>query len=260
MVAATGAIVIDNSSAWRMESDIPLVVSEVNPEDAANRPRGIIANPNCQTMAAMPVLKPLHDAAGLARLVVSTYQAVSGTGLVGVSALTEQSTGFDDPANLTYDGRFDDCTDPSPYLAPIAYNVVCVAGKLVDDGNDETDEEIKVRNESRKILHIPNLKVSATCVRVPVYTGHSLAINAQFDSPISPDQARALLSKAPGVVLSDVPTPRFAAGKDASVVGRIRTDQSVEPGYGLVMFVACDNLRKGAALNAVQILQLVMQQ
>ena len=259
-VVEAGAIVIDNSSAWRMDPDVPLVVSEVNPEDAINPPKGIIANPNCQTMAAMPVLKALHDAAGLVRIVVSTYQAVSGSGLAGVQTLVNQVAALDDPASLTYDGRYDDCGELGPYLAPIAYNAVSIAGKLVDNGDNETDEEIKVRREARRILHLPDLKVSATCVRVPVFTGHSLAINAEFTARINPDQAREVLAKAPGVALVDVPTPRYAAGKDPSFVGRIRVDQSVRPGYGLAMFVVSDNLRKGAALNAVQILELVIKQ
>ena len=254
-VAAAGAIIVDNSSAWRMDSEVPLVVSEVNPEDAYDPPRGIIANPNCSTMAIMPVLKPLNDAAGLVRMVVTTYQAVSGSGLTGVRTLHDQTEALADSAGLTFDGRPDDHGDLGPYVTPIAFNVVPWAGKLVSDG--ETDEEIKLRNESRKILHIPQLLVSATCVRVPVFTGHGLAVHAEFSSPISPEQAESLLAEAPGVVLADVPTPRMAAGQDPSYVGRIRTDQSVRPGYGLAMFVVGDNLRKGAALNAVEILELV---
>ena len=257
-VVAAGATIVDNTSAWRMNLDVPLVVSEVNPEDAINPPKGIIANPNCSTMAIMPVLKPLHDAAGLVRMVIATYQAVSGSGVAGVQALAEQSQALTDIEGLTYDGRYTDHTDLGPYAAPIAYNVVPLAGKIVPDGNGETDEEIKLRNESRKILHIPQLLVAGTCVRVPVFTGHCLAVHAEFESPISPDQAHALLAEAPGVVLADVPTPRYAAGKDPSYVGRIRIDQSVRPGYGLAMFVSNDNLRKGAALNAIQILELVI--
>jgi aspartate-semialdehyde dehydrogenase len=257
LVVAAGATVIDNSSAWRMDPDVPLVVSEVNPEDTVNPPKGIIANPNCQTMAIMPVLKPLHDAAGLNRLIAVTYQAVSGSGVAGVRALAEQSADLQNRAGLTYDGRCDDCADLGPYVAPIAHNVVPIAGKLVDDGHGETDEEIKVRNEARRILHIPDLRVAASCTRVPVFTGHSLAVYVEFDSPISPDQARDILSRAPGVAEMDVPTPRYAAGKDPSFVGRIRVDQSARPGHGLVMFVTNDNLRKGAALNAIQILELV---
>jgi len=256
-VAAAGAIVIDNSSAWRMDPDVPLVVSEVNPEDAKNPPKGIIANPNCQTMAIMPAMKALHDAAGLVRLVVATYQAVSGSGLKGVRAFAGQVAALQDPEGLTFDGRYDDSADLGPYVAPIAFNVVPIAGTLVGDDSGETDEELKVRNEARKILHLPDLRVAATCVRVPVFTGHSLVVHAEFAAPITPDQARTVLATAPGVVLQDVPTPRYAAGKDPSYVGRIRVDQSAPAGHGLVMFVSNDNLRKGAALNAVQILELV---
>jgi len=254
-VVAAGATIVDNTSAWRMNLDVPLVVSEVNPEDAYDPPRGIISNPNCSTMAIMPVLKPLHDAAGLIRMVVTTYQAVSGSGLAGVRTLHDQTTALTDIADLTYHGRVDDHGDLGPYVAPIAFNVVPLAGKLVTEG--ETDEEIKLRNESRKILHIPQLLVSGTCVRVPVFTGHCLAVHAEFSSPISPEQAQSILAESPGVTLAEVPTPRLAAGEDVSFVGRIRTDQSVRPGYGLAMFVAGDNLRKGAALNAVEILELV---
>ena len=257
--AAAGAIVIDNSSAWRMDPDVPLVVSEVNPEDAINPPKGIIANPNCTTMAAMPVLKPLADAAGLQRLIVATYQATSGSGLAGVRALRDQTAAAveQDFARLAFDGGALAPVDNAPYVAPIAFNAVPYAGALVDDGWLETDEEQKLRNESRKILHLPELAVSGTCVRIPVFTGHSLVINAEFERPISPTEATALLAEAPGVQLVEVPTPRQAAGADPSLVGRIRVDQSVPGGRGLAMFVSCDNLRKGAALNAVQIAELL---
>ncbi|MCW5953987.1 MAG: aspartate-semialdehyde dehydrogenase, partial [Propionibacteriaceae bacterium] len=230
---------------------------EVNPDDAFVRPKGIIANPNCTTMAAMPVLKPLHDAAGLIRLVVATYQAVSGSGVKGVRALADQAAGIADPAQLALDGSAAPEVDPAPYLAPIAYNVVPVAGSLVDDDSGETDEEQKLRNESRRILHIPDLPVAGTCVRVPVFSGHSLVIHAEFAEEISPTRATGLLATAPGVELADVPNPRYAAGKDPSYVGRIRSDQSVPDGRGLALFVSNDNLRKGAALNAVQIAELV---
>ncbi len=256
-VAAAGAIVIDNSSAWRGDPDVPLVVSEVNPEDTINPPKGIIANPNCTTMAAMPVLKPLHDAAGLTRLIVATYQAVSGSGAKGVLALANQTAGAVDPAQLALDGSSVPAGDPAPYLKPIAFNVIPLAGSIVDDGNFETDEEQKLRNESRKILHLPNLLVAGTCVRVPVFTGHSLSIHAEFAEEISVTRATGLLATAPGVELADIPNPREAAGKDPSYVGRIRSDQSVPGGRGLVLFVSNDNLRKGAALNAVQIAELV---
>ncbi|MDQ7991540.1 MAG: aspartate-semialdehyde dehydrogenase [Propionicimonas sp.] len=256
-VAAAGAVVVDNSSAWRMDPEVPLVVSEVNPDDVLVRPRGIIANPNCTTMAAMPVLKPLHDAAGLTRLVVATYQAVSGSGGKGVRALADQSLAVPDPALLALDGSAAPAVDPAPYVEPIAYNVIPLAGSLVDDGFGETDEEKKLRNESRKILHIPELLVAGTCVRVPVFSGHSLVLHAEFSEEISPTRAAGLLATAPGVELVDVPTPRLAAGKDPSYVGRIRADQSVPGGRGLVLFVSNDNLRKGAALNAVQIAEVV---
>ncbi len=260
--AAAGAVVIDNSSAWRMDPEVPLVVSEVNPEATRNRPKGIIANPNCTTMAAMPVLKVLHDAAELERLVVSTYQAVSGSGIAGVQELITQVKAAlpQDPTQLTFDGAAVEMPEPVKYVAPIAFDVVALAGSLVDDGEGETDEEKKLRFESRKILEIPDLKVSGTCVRVPVFTGHSLTINAEFKSPISPEKARELLGSAPGVVLTDVPTPLAAAGKDPSFVGRIREDQSVDGGRGLAMFISNDNLRKGAALNAIQVAEVVAAQ
>ncbi len=257
-VAAAGAIVIDNSSAWRMDPEVPLVVSEVNPADAIRPPKGIIANPNCTTMAAMPVLKPLHDRAGLTRLIVATYQAVSGSGGAGVAELDSQVKAVvDDAAGLAFDGRAASFPEPVNYVKTIAYNVLPMAGSIVADGSEETDEEQKLRNESRKILHLPDLLVAGTCVRVPVFTGHSLAIHAEFANPISPEEATEALAAAPGVALMDVPTPLDAAGQDPSYVGRIRVDQSVPDGRGLVLFVSNDNLRKGAALNAVQIAELV---
>jgi aspartate-semialdehyde dehydrogenase len=261
--AAAGVTVVDNSSAWRMDPTVPLVVSEVNPDAAlsalAERGPGIIiANPNCTTMAAMPVLKPLHDAAGLSRLIVSTYQAVSGSGLDGVAELDGQVRAvFENAAGLTHDGNAVHFPEPKKYVRPIAFNVIPQAGNFVDDGSGETDEEQKLRNESRKILSIPELLVSGTCVRVPVFTGHSLSINAEFNEPLSVDQAIDLLSAAPGVELTDVPTPLQAAGSDPSYVGRIRTDPGVPEGRGLVLFVSNDNLRKGAALNAVQIAEVI---
>ncbi|NLU69051.1 aspartate-semialdehyde dehydrogenase [Streptomyces sp. HNM0574] len=256
-VAAQGPVVIDNSSAWRLDPEVPLVVSEVNPEAALQRPKGIIANPNCTTMAAMPVLRPLHEEAGLAALVVSTYQAVSGSGLAGVSELNEQATKAveSDASRLAFDGDAVDFPAPDKFKRPIAFNVVPVAGSVVDDGSEETDEEQKLRNESRKILDVPELKVSGTCVRVPVFTGHSLQVNARFERPISPARAKELLAGAPGVALSEIPTPLQSAGADASYVGRIRQDETVE--HGLSLFLSNDNLRKGAALNAVQIAELV---
>ena len=257
--AQAGAVVIDNSSAWRMDPDVPLVVSEVNPHAIAEMRKGIIANPNCTTMAAMPVLKPLHTEAGLRRLVVSTYQAVSGSGLAGVEELeTQVRAVFDqDFAGLTHDGRAVEFPEPKKYVAPIAFDVIAFAGSLAGDGSLETDEEQKLRNESRKILEIPDLLVSGTCVRVPVFTGHSLSINAEFERPITPEHAKEILAGAVGVELSDVPTPLQAAGADPSFVGRIRADRSVPDGRGLALFVSNDNLRKGAALNAVQIAELI---
>jgi len=255
-VAAAGAVVIDNSSAWRMDPDVPLVVAEVNGHAIANRPKGIVANPNCTTMAAMPVLGPLHREAGLRSLVVSTYQAVSGGGLAGVAELDEQARKVvDRAAQLTHDGRAVEFPTPQKFVAPIAFNVLPLAGSIVDDGLGETDEEQKLRNETRKILSIPGLLVSGTCVRVPVFTGHSLSINASFERPISPDLARQILDYAPGVELADVPTPLMAAGQDPTYVGRIRADETVE--NGLALFLSNDNLRKGAALNAVQLAELV---
>jgi aspartate-semialdehyde dehydrogenase len=260
-VAAAGAIVIDNSSAWRMDPGVPLVVSEVNPEDAIRPAKGIIANPNCTTMAAMPVLAPLHRAASLVRLQVATYQAVSGSGGEGVDELDGQAKAVVDRAReLTIDGHALDFPKPNKYLKPIAYNVLPLAGSLVEDGTGETDEEQKFRNESRKILHIPDLRVSVTCVRVPVFTGHSLAVHAEFADDLTPEQATELLAGAPGVRLMDVPTPLDAAGQDPSFVGRIRADQAAPPDKGLIMFISNDNLRKGAALNAVQIAELVSSQ
>ncbi len=258
--AAAGAVVVDNSSAWRMDPEVPLVVSEVNPHAMRDRRKGIIANPNCTTMAAMPVLQPLHAHAGLRRLVVSTYQAVSGSGLAGVEELETQirSAVEQDVAALTHDGSAVDFPAPKKYVRPIAFDVVPLAGSIVDDGSWETDEEQKLRNESRKILGIPDLLVSGTCVRVPVFSGHSLSINAEFDRPITVAEATALLADAPGVELSDVPTPLQAAGADPSFVGRIRQDASVLGDRGLVLFVSNDNLRKGAALNAVQIAELLV--
>ncbi len=258
---AAGAIVVDNSSAWRMDPEVPLVVSEVNPEALRSLPKGIVANPNCTTMAFMPVLKPLHAEAGLVRLVVSSYQAVSGGGLAGVSELDEQARKVvDGAAELAFHGDAVEFPAPQKFVRPIAFNVVPFAGKLVDDGSEETDEEQKLRNESRKILGIPELGVSGTCVRVPVFTGHSLSINATFAQPITPERARELLAAAPGVELSDVPTPLQAAGQDPCYVGRIRRDSSVDDGRGLALFVSNDNLRKGAALNAIQIAEELLRQ
>lgn len=261
--AAAGAVVVDNSSAWRKDPEVPLVVSEVNPEDAAERPKGIIANPNCTTMAAMPVLRPLVDeAGGLKRLFVSSYQAVSGSGLKGVQELIRQTkAGVEqDLAALALDGRAVALPDPEVYVAPIAFDVVALAGSIVEDGTEETDEEQKLRNESRRILHIPDLKVSGTCVRVPVFTGHTLTIHAEFSGAITPERAREILADAPGVRVVEVPTPLEAAGRDEVLVGRIRQDQAVDDGRGLVLVVSADNLRKGAALNAIQVAEVVARE
>lgn len=257
---AAGAIVVDNSSAWRQDDDVPLVVSEVNPGDIERCPKGIIANPNCTTMAAMPVVKPLMDAAGgLERLTVSSYQAVSGTGVKGVRELATQLQAAvnQDLEGLVIDGQAVSFPDTGVYVAPIACDVVALAGSLVDDGSGETDEEQKLRNESRRILNVPNLRVSGTCVRVPVFSGHTMTIHAEFTGELSVDRALEVLRSAPGVRVVDVPTPLEAAGKDEVLVGRIRQDQAVEAGHGLIFVVSGDNLRKGAALNAVQIAELV---
>ena len=257
--AEAGVIVIDNSSGWRMDPDVPLVVSEVNPEETVNPPKGIIANPNCTTMAAMPALKALHDEATLTRLIVSTYQAVSGAGLKGGEELAGQvdSSRGQDVMGLVHDGSAVSFSAPQVFPETIAFNVIPFAGNLVEDGWGETDEEKKLRNESRKILGIPDLLVSGTCVRVPVFTGHSLQVNAEFEKPLTAERATEILSSAPGVVLEGIPTPLKAAGVDPSLVGRIRHDEGVPDNRGLAMFISNDNLRKGAALNAVQIAEIV---
>ena len=259
--AEAGVTVIDNSSAWRLDPEVPLVVSEVNPHALDSIPQGIVANPNCTTMAAMPVLKPLDGAAGLRRLVVSTYQAVSGAGLKGVQELERQAMAGATQAlaDLTFDGDAVDFGEADVFSDTIAFNALPFAGSLVADESGETDEEQKLRHESRKILELPELLVSGTCVRVPVFTGHSLQINAEFENALSPDQAREILSAAPGVTVEDVPTPLKAAGEDVSLVGRLRSDEGVPDGRGLALFVSGDNLRKGAALNAVQIAELLVE-
>ncbi|MBO3094702.1 aspartate-semialdehyde dehydrogenase [Cellulomonas dongxiuzhuiae] len=257
--AAAGAIVVDNSSAWRRDPRVPLVVSEVNPEALDDIEIGIVANPNCTTMAAMPVLKVLHDEAGLRRLVVSTYQAVSGSGLAGAQELDSQVRAAveQDTLALVQDGGAVAFPSPVKYVAPIAFDVIPLAGSIVEDGLHETDEEQKLRHESRKILDVPDLLVSGTCVRVPVFTGHSLSVNAEFERSISVERATELLATAPGVQLAEVPTPLVAAGQDPSFVGRIRQDEGAPEGRGLALFISNDNLRKGAALNAVQIAEVL---
>ena len=258
-VAAAGARVIDNSSAWRMHPDVPLVVAGVNDHALATIPKGIVANPNCTTMAAIPVLGPLHRAAGLRRLTISTYQAVSGAGGAGVDELDEQVRKVGEhAAALAFDGKAVDFPAASKFASTIAFNVLPLAGSIVDDGSLETDEEQKLRNETRKILEIPDLLVSGTCVRVPVFTGHSLSINAEFEQTITPEQATDILRGAEGVEVVDLPTPLLAAGADPSYVGRIRQDPTVDGGRGLALFVSNDNLRKGAALNAIQIAELLL--
>ena len=257
-MAAAGVTVIDNSSGWRMDPEVPLVVPEVNAHALNDIPKGIVANPNCTTMAAMPVLAPLHAEAGLRALTVSTYQAVSGAGLAGVDELASQVEAVADGATgLAHDGRAVEFPQPSSFARTIAFNVLAHAGSFVDDGRGETDEEQKLRNESRKILGIPDLMVSGTCVRVPVFTGHSMSVHAEFDRPISPERATELLADAPGVVLADVPTPLDAAGVDPTIVGRIRIDETRS--NGLALFLAGDNLRKGAALNTIQIAEELLK-
>jgi aspartate-semialdehyde dehydrogenase len=261
-VAAAGAVVVDNSSAWRRDPDVPLVVSEVNPHDLDSIPKGIVANPNCTTMAAMPALKPLHDVAGLVGLRVASYQAVSGSGGAGVRELDGQVRGAyaaGDPTGLALDGRAVALPAPNVYAVPVGFNVIPLAGSIVDDGSLETDEEQKLRHESRKILHVPDLRVSGTCVRVPVFTGHALAIHAEFAVDITPEHALELLGKAPGVIVADVPNPLDAAGRDEVFVGRVRVDQAAPEGKGLTLFVVGDNLRKGAALNAVQVAEELLK-
>jgi aspartate-semialdehyde dehydrogenase len=255
--AGAGAIVIDNSSAWRMDPDVPLVVSEVNEDALGSIRKGIVANPNCTTMVAMPVLRPLHDAAGLRRLTVATYQAVSGAGLAGVAELESQlMKSVDDAASLTFDGASVQFPPSAVFADTIAHNVLPVAGHLVDDGSGETNEEQKFREESRKILGLPDLSVTCTCVRVPVFTGHSHAVVAEFDSTIGPEEATRLLEDAPGVEVVEMPTPLRAAGSDPSLVGRVRAVQGDD--RALALFVSGDNLRKGAALNAVQIAEALV--
>ena len=254
--AAAGAIVIDNSSAWRGDPDVPLVVSEVNPEALASIPKGIVANPNCTTMAAMPVLGPLHREAGLKRLVASTYQAASGAGIAGIRELAGQLAAIasGDLAALARHGDALAMPAPAKWAVPLACNVVPLNYVMAED--DYTEEEIKLRDETRKILNIPGLPVSGTCVRVPVFTGHSLAINVEFERPITPSRATELLANAPGVVLREVPNPLEVTGQDPVHVGRIRSDPTVP--HGLALFIVSDNLRKGAALNAVQIAEVML--
>lgn len=258
-LAEAGATVIDNSSAWRMDPDVPLVVPEVNAHALITIPKGIVANPNCTTMVAMPVLKPLHLAANLQTMIVSSYQAVSGSGREGVEELAQELEKHrdEDVRALAFDGSAFPLDEGTKFPATIAHNVIPIAGSLVDDGSLETGEEQKLRDESRKILEIASLRVSATCVRVPVFTGHSLAITVGFENSLSPERATEILSKARGVVVHDMPTPRLVTGRDPSYVGRIRRSDVLE--NGLSLFVSGDNLRKGAALNAIQIAEALLE-
>ena len=241
-----GATVVDNSSAWRRDPDIPLVVSEVNPH-ALERHRGLIANPNCSTMQMMVALAPIHRRAGIERLVVSTYQSVSGTGKKAIEELEAQTradlSGADAPA-------------PEVYPEPIAFNVIGAAGSFAE-GDDHTDEERKMMFETRKILEDESIGISVTCVRVPVRVSHSEAVNLQTRDPLSAEEARDLLADAPGVIVEDVPTALRAAGRDEVFVGRIRRDES-HP-RALSLWVVSDNLRKGAATNAVQIAEVLVE-
>jgi aspartate-semialdehyde dehydrogenase len=248
--AEAGAVVVDNSSRWRMHDDVPLVVSEVNP-DALDGHNGIVANPNCSTMQMMVALKPILDAAGIERLVITTMQSVSGTGQRAVEELHDQTQAVIEARELA---------PPTMYPHQIAFNVLPVAGSF-PDGSDYTDEELKLVNETRKILSQPDIGVSATCTRVPVYTGHSESVNVQTRDPLSPEECRELLSAAPGLSVLDDPAGGVypmaidAAGRDEVQVGRIRRDPSHE--RCLNMFIVGDNLRKGAATNAVQLAELI---
>lgn len=253
-VAERGAIVVDNSSAWRMDAGVPLVVPEVNGHALGNIPKGIVANPNCTTMIAMSALKSLDRIGGLQKLVVSTYQAVSGAGLAGVNELAEQLNGKEGQLSwLAYDGKAVDFGKPSVFQGPIAANVLPVAGTFTDE---ETNEEHKFRNESRKILELPELEVSVTCVRVPVFTGHSVSIYAELAREVTGEEATKAISRAPGVRVVDIPTPLDSAGIDECLVGRIRKDFGSRPAINF--FVSGDNLRKGAALNTIQIAEALL--
>ena len=241
-----GAVVVDNSSAWRRDPDIPLVVSEVNPH-ALDRHRGLIANPNCSTMQMLVALAPIHRHAGIERLVVSTYQSVSGTGKKAIDELDAQAR-----ASLTGG----EMPEPEVYPEPIAFNVIGAAGNFAD-GDDHTDEERKMMFETRKILEDESIGIAVTCVRVPVHICHSESVNVQTREPISPQQVRELLGDAAGVVVEEVPTPLRSAGRDEVFVGRIRRDESHPRAFS--MWIVSDNLRKGAATNAVQIAEVLIE-
>ena len=264
IAAARGAVAVDNSGAFRMDADVPLVVPEVNPEAARNRPRGIISNPNCTTLSMIVAMGALHLEYGLQSLVVASYQAASGAGQPGIDALRDQLVKVAGSSTLgTHPGDLRSAVgDFGPFPAPLALNVVPWAGSLKADG--WSSEEMKVRNESRKILGLPDLRVSATCVRVPVITTHSLAIHATFASEVTQARAQQVLRDAPGVVLVDdpangeFPTPADVVGTDPTWVGRVR--RAVDDPYALDLFLCGDNLRKGAALNTAQIAELVASQ
>jgi aspartate-semialdehyde dehydrogenase len=263
--AAAGAVVVDNSSAFRMDDEVPLVVTEVNPDAIAHRPKGIVANPNCTTMVLMVAAKPLHDALGLTEVVATSYQAAGGAGQSGIAELLEQTAELaQDPAALVTDGaRVEASVQPSAFSRAIAFNVLAHCGSFTDERY--TDEEWKLVNESRKILRLPALRVSPTCVRVPVAVGHGIAARLTFADPVSREAALDALQGAPGLEIVDgvdtagealaYPTPLASAGRDEVLVGRIREDLS-DP-HSLNLFVVGDNLLKGAALNAIQIAELV---
>ena len=260
VAASRGAVVVDNSGAFRMDPEVPLVVPEVNPEDAKKRPKGIISNPNCTTLSMIVAMGALNRAYGLKELVVSSYQAASGAGQAGIDTLREQISAV--AGTLAGDSAGDSrafIKENGPFPAPLALNVVPWAGSLKEDGY--SSEELKVRNESRKILGMPNLKVSATCVRVPVLTTHSLAVHAIFDKEVSREAAQDVLRNAAGVELVDdpenhkFPTPADVVGTDPTWVGRVR--RSLDDAHALDLFLCGDNLRKGAALNTAQIAELV---
>jgi aspartate-semialdehyde dehydrogenase len=284
--SSANCLVIDNSSAWRMDVEVPLIVPEINPNSIqlALQPAGklIIANPNCSTMVIIPVLAALHQELGLKSMIISTYQSVSGLGNRGIEELRNQaqeSAKYNFEQFLT--GMAFPLANSEVFPAPIGFNVIPYAGALVDDASYETDEEQKLRNETRKILNLPDLSVSALCVRVPVFVGHSLAANLAFERPISPELAVDLLRKAPGVELMEqlperyltrpcdltaansaitaFPTPLLAVGKPRTLVGRIRQDYSQNNTHGIALFATSDNLLKGAALNAIQIARLALK-
>jgi aspartate-semialdehyde dehydrogenase len=260
IAASKGAVVVDNSGAFRMDDQVPLVVPEVNPEQIKNRPKGIISNPNCTTLSMIVAIGALHNQYGLKELVVASYQAASGAGQPGLDILREQMNlvANTNSGDVAGDSR-KVIKDFGPFSAPLALNVIPWAGSLKEDGY--SSEELKVRNESRKILGLKNLKVSATCVRVPVLTTHSLAVHAIFEKEVSRQVAQDVLKKAAGVELVDdpenhkFPTPADVVGTDPTWVGRVR--KSLDDPYAIELFVCGDNLRKGAALNTAQIAELV---